>query len=498
MATPLHSRLHWSHVSVHFAIDLLGWISAFLVATLIRFVGSDFEAVPKLLRYFPGLLIGGIALAATCYICGLYSRHNLIKSARRRYLLVFVSLLVALLATFSYGSMNFSARIGRGVILLGIPMATAIIALHHVWLTERARSSRDRMICLIASPADKLELQLLLNLPQRYHEIVGCVVVPGLSPTENVPTLGDLNDLERLIATENIGTVFCTSGNRHDQKVSSIIRQLRYSGVRVATLTSLCEEVFQAIPISLIDNDWLMTACATSSHFYNAKLKRSFDVVLALFFMVVLAPFLLLGVISVAISSGRPIFYTQVRSGKFGRKIEITKLRTMNANAEVEGGAQWSVENDPRITPVGKFLRRFRIDEIPQLWSVMRGELSFVGPRPERPEFIDDLTEEIPCYKERLLVQPGLTGWAQVSYPYGSSVDDTRRKLEFDLYYMKNLSPLLDAFVLLDTIKIILSGGASRQRGALLTHFQEHLLIAEQKRSALRKSETAATQETPH
>ncbi len=171
------------------------------------------------------------------------------------------------------------------VILIGTSIAAALVALHHIWLTERARSSRDRMICLIASPADKLELKLLLNLPQRYHEIVGCVVAPGLSPVGNLTTLGGPEDLERLITTENIGSIFCTTGNRRDPKVSSLVRQLRYSGIRVATLSSLCEEVFQAIPISLIDNDWLMTACATSSHFYNAKLKRSFDVALAVFFM---------------------------------------------------------------------------------------------------------------------------------------------------------------------------------------------------------------------
>lgn len=388
--------------------------------------------------------------------------------------MVIGALMAALFVTFCYGSMNFSARIGRGVVAIGFPLSALLIGLHHVWLSERARLSRPRMACLIASPRDELEARLLLSIPQSYTEIAGCVVAPGYEIDSDLTVLGTFDELDRVIATQNIRTVFCTMENRREPEVAARIRHLRYSGVSVTTLSSLCEEVFQAIPVSLINTEWLMNACASASHFYNAKLKRAFDVALSLFFMITLAPFLLAGMLLVWLSSGRPIFYSQIRSGKFGREVTITKLRTMNAEAEANG-AQWAEENDPRITPVGHFLRRFRIDEIPQLWSVLRGYISFVGPRPERPEFIDDLAGEIPYYKERLLVQPGLTGWAQANYPYGSTVDDARRKLEFDLYYMKNLSLLLDTFILLDTIKIILRGGASRHRGALLTRFEQLL-----------------------
>jgi lipopolysaccharide/colanic/teichoic acid biosynthesis glycosyltransferase len=139
----------------------------------------------------------------------------------------------------------------------------------------------------------------------------------------------------------------------------------------------------------------------------------------------------------------------------------VTKLRTMRVDAE-KGGPVWSGENDPRVTPVGRFLRKYRIDEIPQFIHVLSGEMSFVGPRPERPEMIEKLAAAIPYYQERLMVQPGITGWAQVNYPYGSTVDDARRKLEYDLYYMKNMSLFLDLFILLDTIRIVLCGGVNR------------------------------------
>jgi lipopolysaccharide/colanic/teichoic acid biosynthesis glycosyltransferase len=174
-----------------------------------------------------------------------------------------------------------------------------------------------------------------------------------------------------------------------------------------------------------------------------------------------------------------PVLFRQERLGRFGRKFEVLKLRTMGVDAEASG-AQWSTENDPRVTPVGRFLRKFRIDEIPQLWNVLRGDMSFVGPRPEREEFGEQLTAEIPYFSERLLIHPGITGWAQVCYPYGATVEDARRKLEFDLYYLKNMGLVMDLFVLLDTIKIVLVGGASRRRGDKLAEFEKKLEDARQ------------------
>jgi lipopolysaccharide/colanic/teichoic acid biosynthesis glycosyltransferase len=154
------------------------------------------------------------------------------------------------------------------------------------------------------------------------------------------------------------------------------------------------------------------------------------------------------------------VFYRQVRCGRFGKEFSMLKLRTMRVDAEKDG-AVWATAGDKRTTPVGGFLRKYRIDEIPQLINVLRGEMSLVGPRPERPEFVEQLAEKIPFYRERLMIQPGITGWAQVNYPYGASVEDTRRKLEYDLYYMKHMSLFLDLFILLDTVRTILAGGLS-------------------------------------
>jgi lipopolysaccharide/colanic/teichoic acid biosynthesis glycosyltransferase len=173
--------------------------------------------------------------------------------------------------------------------------------------------------------------------------------------------------------------------------------------------------------------------------------------------------------LSVRLTSKGPIFYTQSRAGKFGKPFTMFKLRTMCVDAEKDG-AQWASggatgSRDPRVTPVGGFLRKFRIDEMPQLVNVLRGDMSFVGPRPERPEMIVELSKKIPFYEERMLVAPGITGWAQVNWPYAASVVDARRKLEYDLYYLKHMSLFLDMVILLDTVRTVLLGGAvSRER----------------------------------
>jgi exopolysaccharide biosynthesis polyprenyl glycosylphosphotransferase len=236
--------------------------------------------------------------------------------------------------------------------------------------------------------------------------------------------------------------------------------KLRYSGISVMPLIALCEEVEQYVPLELISSEWLLNASGEPQHIYILKLKRFFDIVCSAIGLALGAPALGLAAVAIKLTSPGPIFYRQTRSGRFGRPFQMTKLRTMHVDAE-KAGAVWSGKDDPRVTFVGRSLRRYRIDEIPQLWHVLCGHMSFVGPRPERPEIISQLASRVPFYEERLMVQPGITGWAQVSYPYGASALDARRKLEYDLYYMKHMSLFLDVFILLDTVRTILLGGAT-------------------------------------
>jgi exopolysaccharide biosynthesis polyprenyl glycosylphosphotransferase len=178
--------------------------------------------------------------------------------------------------------------------------------------------------------------------------------------------------------------------------------------------------------------------------------------------LVLIFPFFCLVAIAIKLESKGPIFYQQNRCTENGKTFKILKFRSMVDNAEALTGPQWASENDPRITRVGNFLRRYRIDEIPQIWNVLRGDMSFVGPRPERPEFVKQLSQEIPYYEERHSVKPGITGWAQVCYRYGASTDDALEKLKYDLFYVKNMSFALDLLILFRTIKIMLLHSGAR------------------------------------
>ena len=207
-------------------------------------------------------------------------------------------------------------------------------------------------------------------------------------------------------------------------------------------MTSLIQhcEAHQYVPLQLVTPEWLLSASSMPHRLYIRKLKRAFDIVVSLGFLLFLWPLMLLAALGVLITSGRPILYRQERVGHFGRSFSVAKFRTMRNDAEKDGAKWSSAKGDSRVTLLGGFFRKYRIDELPQLLNILRGEMSFVGPRPERPEFVEMLNSELELNPERLMVQPGLTGWAQVSYPYGASVEDASRKLEYDLYYMKNMS----------------------------------------------------------
>jgi exopolysaccharide biosynthesis polyprenyl glycosylphosphotransferase len=190
--------------------------------------------------------------------------------------------------------------------------------------------------------------------------------------------------------------------------------------------------------------------------------KRLFDIFASLLVLVSTLPLVLIAAIAIKLDSRGPVLYRQPRVGLYGEPYAIWKLRSMRPDAEAAGQAVWAEENDPRITRVGRIIRKLRIDELPQCWCVLKGAMSFVGPRPERPSFVAELEQQMPFYAERHMVKPGLTGWAQINYPYGASVEDARVKLEYDLYYAKNYSPFLDLLILLQTVRVVLWPAGAR------------------------------------
>lgn len=236
----------------------------------------------------------------------------------------------------------------------------------------------------------------------------------------------------------------------------------RLTGVEVTDLARHFERVHGQVPIETLKVSWLIYGEGFRQNVVRNIVKRSFDVAVSGTLIALTLPIVLLAAALIALESPGPIIYRQERVGYRGRTFTVLKLRSMSSDAEKDGKATWASVNDTRITRVGRLIRRSRIDEIPQLLNVLKGEMSFVGPRPERPEFVAMLTEQIPFYAVRHSVKPGLTGWAQVRYSYGATVEQSIRKLEYDLYYVKNHTLLLDLFILLETVRVVLLGEGAR------------------------------------
>jgi sugar transferase (PEP-CTERM system associated) len=232
----------------------------------------------------------------------------------------------------------------------------------------------------------------------------------------------------------------------------------RISGIRVLDLAGFYEREHGQVPVESLKSSWLAYGAGFAQGSLRTAVKRAFDVVCSLGLLALAAPVMALAAGAILIESGPPLLYRQERVGRGGRTFVCLKFRSMRVDAERDGVARWAQARDPRVTRVGRVMRKTRIDELPQLFNVLRGEMSLVGPRPERPAFVRQLAADIPFYEVRHSVKPGLTGWAQVRYSYGASVEDATRKLQYDLYYVKNHSLFLDVLILVETIRVVLFG----------------------------------------
>jgi exopolysaccharide biosynthesis polyprenyl glycosylphosphotransferase len=464
MIHSIKGKERWNATRNHFILDAAIVFGGMVAASAVRF--QDFTP-PVVLRYLPVLIIASLAVPAILYGAGLYSVRSLHLKKRHRYLLLGLCYLAGVALMLTFGSLDFSSRVGRGVLAISFPITFGLLMAHHAFLARLTLGYRERVAVLVAGKKDYESWLKLQRLPSNAAHLIGILDVRG--PQERIDhplesnLLGARDTIMSAVEDNNIDTLLCSGRHLRDQQLVSKLREVCFGGVRLSRIVDFFEENYHMVPVWLIDLDWLLGASSLPHRGYVRKWKRLFDVAVSGFVGVMLSPFLLVAMAWIRIVSPEgPVFFRQIRCGRLGRKFEVLKLRTMRVDAE-SAGPQWASKNDPRVFLGGGFLRKFRIDEIPQLWNILRGDMSFVGPRPERPDFIDKLSEDVPYFRERLLVAPGLTGWAQVNYPYGATTQDARRKLEYDLYYMKHMTLTLDMFVILDTVRIVLTGGVSQR-----------------------------------
>lgn len=448
-------KQHWVHVTLNFALDAMIFFISFFVTTVGRFPE---QLSQKWVAYLPAVIFGALFFPSITYIFGLYAPNSVHRGVFKRAFVLGISVALTTALMFGLFYIKKSTEVARWVMVFAFPLAYFAILFHHSVLLRFMSNYRERVAFIVTNTFDELEARLFENFGKQHLELVGLVRYEDFRASGHMRVLGSVKELSTLVKRNNIHRVLCSNKSMMDPAMCKAYCELRYSGITVTPLINLFEEAHQMVPLELITPDWLLSASNGPHQLYITKIKRSFDIIVSLLGLLFLGLPMLAGMIALKLTSRGPIFYKQTRVGRFGKLFRVIKLRSMSVDAE-KNGAVWSQANDSRVTPVGKFLRKYRVDEIPQLINVLRGEMSFVGPRPERPEFMDELAAEIPYFQERLMVQPGITGWAQVCYPYGANTEDARRKLEYDLYYTKNMGVFLDVFILLDTVRICLTGG---------------------------------------
>ena len=438
-------------------LDVALLIASAEIAYSIRLhqLGSIVEPIVDRL---PQLFTFALSLETAMIAVGVYGADAL-QSLRRAVarILVAISLGVIFLSVLFF--LSPAITFWRSNLLYAMGIAAVSLVVIRVLLGKMLGSQvfKRRVVVLGAGPR-AARLKALQQQPGSAFVVVGYVsmseanrVIPEAIARDAIYNLADhvvlLNASEVVLALEE---------RRNALPLKDLLR-IKTTGVHVNDISTFLERETGRVDLQSVNPSWLIFSDGFSSgRMLSGVFKRLFDILASLILLLFAGPVILLTALAVKLESKGPAFYRQRRVGLYGVGFDCIKLRSMRQDAEVNGQAVWAEKDDPRITRIGRFIRKVRIDELPQCWSVLKGEMSFVGPRPERPQFVEDLEQQLPYYAERHMVKPGITGWAQINYPYGASIEDSRQKLEYDLYYAKNYSPFLDLLILLQTIRVVL------------------------------------------
>jgi len=455
------------------ALDAFCLVVGVLAGVVLR-LGSE-----ALDSHIPNYISGGIylvvAVLASNYITGSYglelrlSRFNMVINW-----LFSMTMAVLVVSITSYAW--FSAALGRGVLGLTVLVYSVLwltlrLLIYHYLFRKEPFSYR--VAILGTGGRARADLKLVQNINLRpTHVVVAMIQVDQgdgvrvhdalASAGEAAPAIIRCSPAHVAATIRTLGCDVLLVAVEREQELAGVypqLRRLRFEGVSVLSPLNVAEVYSGKVPLTMVDELWLMNASQGHISPMAMRAKRVIDIILILLTAPLTLYFGLLTALLVKLSDPHgPVFYCQERVGRFGRIFKIYKFRTMTVNAEQEQEAIWASKNDPRITWAGRSLRKYRLDELPQLWNVLKGDMSLVGPRPERPELVEKLEKVVPYYRERENLLPGLTGWAQIRYPYGATIEDARAKLEFDLYYLQNLSAAMDMRIVLSTLRIVIFG----------------------------------------
>jgi len=425
-------------------------------------VGSVDQAVPLAGKHV-------VSFAACLFVInsasGLYESKQA-GTAARSVARAFVVLLVALPLAYAIFGLLPASFANRSSVQLSMMVGVAALITRRAYLSHSASAAaaRTRILIFGTGPAALVVGNTLKAADPNAH-IVGYVA----GPNEHEPAVliheiltleGTLPEMARKLGVDEI--VVALTERRAGSMPLRQLLDCKVSGTNVYDLNTHFEKTLGQIRVDYLSASWLIFGDGFNQGALRTAIKRVFDIFCAAVLLVLSTPIMAVAAVCIKLESPGPMLYRQERVGQNGRNFSIAKFRSMRNDAEKDGRPQWAQANDARVTRVGAIIRRLRIDELPQLINVLRGDMSLVGPRPERPFFVEQLTQEIPFYALRHSVKPGVTGWAQVRYPYGATVEDSQEKLQYDLYYVKNHTLFLDLVVLMETVGVVLTGRGAR------------------------------------
>jgi sugar transferase (PEP-CTERM system associated) len=437
---------------------LFAWEGA-LVATLLMFAacvrlgvhgGLTYEHVAK------KALVFALAVQGAAYYAGMYDLHA-VQIPRAIYQRVLQALALASGLLLGLFYVIRPLAVGRGIFLTAVALVALVVpAWRLLYNTVSSNAGFLRRALILGNGDLAREIASLIREgPELGLELVGMLARDRYQIDRELGIIGTYAELFDIVMHEDIRLVLVAYPDRRGTLPVEQLLEVKFRGVEVEEGVNFYERTTGKIYVRELKPSQLIFAEGFSARPTTRRLKRLLDVVVASIGLVLASPLIVLTALAVKLDSKGPFLYKQVRAGEFGKLFTIYKFRSMRIDAE-KHGAQFAKENDDRVTRVGRIIRKTRLDELPQLWNVLRGDMSMVGPRPERPVFIEQLEQQVPFFKQRLYVKPGVTGHAQVRCRYGASAEDMLEKLQFDLYYIKSYSLLFDLSVILDTVKVVL------------------------------------------
>jgi len=455
MAKGLLQEVTWRSTTLVVAESAL-IVSAVTMSAFLRLGMGGWELLAAG-TFIPRALLVAYVCQLCLYYNDLYDQPRLAADVRE--------LLVRILQALGASSIILAAVyfwfpnliIGQGVFAgAAMLVATTVIGwrLAFAW-TARLAAPRERLLLVGTNQA-----AVALARELEGHEDLGIEIVGYIDPdggATDADVIGTIDDIPAVVRARAVDRVVVSLADARGRLPMEQLLEMKLSGVTFDHLASVYEEYTGKIAVENLRPSWFIFSPGFRKTRALLVIKRALDIVVAIVGLALSFPLLVLLAAAVKASSPGPAFYRQARVGQSGRVFSVCKLRSMRQDAEAGTGPVWARQNDNRVTSLGRFMRRTRLDELPQLWNVLCGNMSFVGPRPERPEFVRSLTQQIPFYGQRHVVKPGLTGWAQVRYTYGASVEDAIEKLQYDLYYVKHLSVWFDLIIILETIKTVVS-----------------------------------------